>query len=45
MVRQRVSDCDVISVVITEPKEKDGVTKYHVKGRVCLYFPLPYTSA
>jgi hypothetical protein len=30
------SDCDVISVVLTKPKEKDGITKYHVNRRVCL---------
>jgi hypothetical protein len=39
------SDCDIISVVMTEPREKDGVTKYHVKGRVCLLFRLPDTNA
>ena len=27
-------DCDVIQVVLTKPDEKDGVTKYHVHGRV-----------
>ena len=31
------SDCDAIPVVMTKPKEKDGVTKYHVNGRVCLF--------
>ena len=28
------SDCDVIQVVFTKPKEKDGVMKYHVDRRV-----------
>jgi hypothetical protein len=27
-------DCDVIQVVFTKPKEKDGVMKYHVDRRV-----------
>ena len=34
------SDCYDILVVMTKPKEKDGVTKYHVNRRVCLFFPL-----
>ena len=29
------SDCDVISVVMTKLKEKDGITKYHINRRVC----------
>jgi hypothetical protein len=39
------SDCYEILVVMTKPKEKEGVTKYHVNRRVCLLFPLPYMSA
>jgi hypothetical protein len=38
------SNCDVISVVLTKPKEKDGVTKYSVNRRVRRFFLLPYTS-
>jgi hypothetical protein len=28
------SDCDAIPVVLTKPKEKEGLTKYHVNRRV-----------
>ncbi len=38
-----ISDRDAIPVVLTKPKEKEGVTKYHVNRRVCL-FVLSYTS-
>jgi hypothetical protein len=32
----RVADSGVISVVMTKPKEKDGITKYHVNRRACV---------
>ncbi len=35
------SDCDVIPVVLTKPKERDGVTKYHVNRRVCFIALFP----
>jgi hypothetical protein len=35
------SDCDVIPVVLTKLKEKDGVTKYHVNRRVCFIALFP----
>jgi hypothetical protein len=40
-----VTDCDFISVVMTKPKEKDGVTKYHVNRRVCIFVPFLYSNA
>jgi len=41
----RLADCDVIPVVLTKPKERDGVTKYHVNRRVCLLLPTTSLSA
>jgi RHO1 GDP-GTP exchange protein 1/2 len=36
------ADCRVTSVVMTKPKERDGITKYHVNRRVCLFFVIGF---
>jgi len=38
----RLADSGVIPVVMTKPKEKDGITKYHVNRRACVFSPLLY---
>jgi len=37
------ANCIVASVVMTKPKEKDGITKYHVNRRVCVFFIVAFT--